>query len=93
MITDRHGIPIPDTAASETPDVLLLPLVAYDAAGYRLGYGGGYFDRTLAGCVTRPLTIGVGFALGAVATIRPQPHDIPPDWIVTELDAKHLNTP
>jgi 5,10-methenyltetrahydrofolate synthetase len=93
MITDRHGIPIPDTAVSETPDILLLPLVAYDAAGYRLGYGGGYFDRTLADCVTRPLTIGVGFASCAVATIHPEPHDIPPDWIVTELGAKHLDTP
>jgi 5-formyltetrahydrofolate cyclo-ligase len=95
MIQDRHGIPIPDTPACQTPDVLLLPLVACDAAGYRLGYGGGYFDRTLAslaGCATRPLTVGVGFAMCAVATIHPEPHDIPPDWIVTELGAKHFDT-
>lgn len=92
MITDRHGIPIPDTNVSKTPDVLLLPLVAYDTAGYRLGYGGGYFDRTLADCVTRPLMVGVGFSVSAVATIHPAPHDIPPDWIVTELGAKHFGT-
>jgi len=92
MTTDPHGIPIPDTSLSQTPDVLLLPLVAFDAAGYRLGYGGGYFDRTIASLAsaTPPLTIGVGFAASAVTTIHPGPHDIPPDWIVTELGAKHF---
>jgi 5,10-methenyltetrahydrofolate synthetase len=84
MTTDRHGIPIPDTAACETPDVILLPLVAFDAAGYRIGYGGGYFDRTLAALEPRPLAIGVGFELALVASTRPGPHDIRLDAIVTE---------
>jgi 5-formyltetrahydrofolate cyclo-ligase len=84
MTTDPHGIPVPATAASPLPDVLLLPLVAFDTAGYRLGYGGGYFDRTLAACNPRPLTIGVGFDLGAVASIHPEPHDVPLDLIITE---------
>lgn len=105
MCHDPYGIPVPDTdtlaPASQTPDVLLLPLVAYDMAGYRLGYGGGYFDRTLgnlanqaslAGGIAQPLTIGVGFSTGAVTTIYPEPHDIPPDWIVTELGAKHFGS-
>jgi 5,10-methenyltetrahydrofolate synthetase len=98
MTTDPHGIPIPDTSPSQTPDVLLLPLVAFDAAGYRLGYGGGYFDRTIANLasltndIAHPLTVGVGFASSAVTTIHPAPHDIPPDWIVTELGAKHFDT-
>jgi 5-formyltetrahydrofolate cyclo-ligase len=49
-----------------------------------LGYGGGFFDRTLAAYSTRPRTIGIGFELGRMTTIRPQPHDIPMDVIVTE---------
>lgn len=84
MTTDPHGIPVPATAAAAPPDVLLLPLVAFDPAGYRLGYGGGYFDRTLAGCAPRPLAVGVGFDLCAVASIQPEPHDVPLDLIFTE---------
>lgn len=89
MVQDPHGIPVPDNPACPPPDVLLLPLVAWDADNFRLGYGGGYFDRTLASCNPHPVTIGVGFALGEVATIRPEPHDIPLDWIVTENGPRH----
>ena len=64
--------------------MLLVPLLAFDATGYRLGYGGGYFDRTLAAIVPPPETIGVGFELGRVASIFPQDHDIPLGCIVTE---------
>lgn len=86
MTLDPHGIPIPaDGAESPPPDVILLPLVAFDAAGYRLGYGGGYFDRTLAALTPRPLACGVGFELARTADLHPQPHDIPLDMIVTEL--------
>lgn len=85
MTRDPYGIPVPDSAAiAPPPDVLLLPLVAFDARGFRLGYGGGYFDRTLAALVPRPLTIGVGFELARVADIHPQAHDLPLDRIVTE---------
>lgn len=87
MGVDPHGIPVPATAQCAPPDILLLPVVAFDAAGYRLGYGGGYFDRTLAALAAqgvRPLTIGVGFDLARVASIRPAAHDIPLDRIVTE---------
>jgi 5-formyltetrahydrofolate cyclo-ligase len=85
MTVDRHGIPIPDSAETAVPDILLLPLVAFDAAKYRIGYGGGYFDRTLAAYVPRPYAIGVGFELARVPSVAPQPHDEPCDTIVTEL--------
>jgi len=78
------GIPEPVNGPVVTPDLLLVPLLGFDAAGYRLGYGGGYFDRTLAAWTGRPRTIGVGFELGRMPTIQPQPHDIPLDAIVTE---------
>lgn len=90
MSVDRHGIPIPAAGDALVPDVVLLPLLAFDAQGYRLGYGGGYFDRTLAALVPRPLSIGVGFELARVADIRPQPHDLRLDAMVTEAGvARH----
>ncbi|MDP1956852.1 MAG: 5-formyltetrahydrofolate cyclo-ligase [Rhodocyclaceae bacterium] len=93
MTTDPFGIPVPQTAHCVTPDVVLLPLVAVDPAGYRLGYGGGYFDRTLAAAVPRPLTIGVGFELAIVPDIHPEPHDIPLDIIVTETGMRLTRQP
>jgi 5-formyltetrahydrofolate cyclo-ligase len=78
------GIPIPAERVPMRPAVLLAPLVGFDEAGYRLGYGGGYYDRTLASLDLRPFVIGVGFELGRLATIYPQPHDVPMDLIVTE---------
>lgn len=84
MTVDPYGIPIPAAGRQAHPDVILLPLVAFDAAGYRLGYGGGYFDRTLAVMQPRPLAVGVGFDLGAIEDIRPERHDVPLDRIVTE---------
>jgi len=78
------GIPIPKTNEIVWPDLVLVPLVGFDTANYRLGYGGGYFDRTL-GCLSpRPLTIGVGFELSRLDSVHPQPHDVPMDFIVTE---------
>jgi 5,10-methenyltetrahydrofolate synthetase len=84
MTEDRHGIPIPAGDATVTPDVVLLPLVAFDALGYRIGYGGGYFDRTLAALSPRPMAVGVGFEQARVESVRPEPHDVRLDAIVTE---------
>ena len=84
---DTSGVfdlPVPVGTDVVTPDALLIPPVGFDALGYRLGYGGGYFDRTLAAMQPQPLKIGVGFELSRMATIRPQPHDIPMDFIVTQ---------
>lgn len=87
LVPDRYGIPTPASGDWLLPDAILLPLNAFDAAGYRLGYGGGYFDRTLAALRPRPLAIGVGFEINRVESIRPQAHDEPLDWIVTEAGA------
>jgi 5,10-methenyltetrahydrofolate synthetase len=77
------NIPVPAEGAEVVPSVVIAPLVGFDVAGYRLGYGGGYYDRTLAALAPRPLAIGVGHPYGALATTYPQPHDVPMDWIVT----------
>jgi 5-formyltetrahydrofolate cyclo-ligase len=66
------------------PGIALAPLVGWTDEGYRLGYGGGYFDRTLAALQPRPFTIGIGFHAARLTTIFPQQHDIPLDVIVTE---------
>ncbi len=77
-------IPVPAEDDRVIPTTLLVPLVGFDDRGYRLGYGGGYYDRTLAGFQTRPLAIGIGYELAHLETIYPQPHDIPMSAIVTE---------
>jgi len=84
MVEDRYGIHIPAQGDTLRPDVILMPLNGFDEAGYRLGYGGGYFDRSLAALHPRPRAIGVGFELARVDSIRPQAHDLPMDFIVTE---------
>lgn len=89
MQIDRHGIPVPAGGQATVPDIVLLPLVAFDENGFRLGYGGGYFDRTLAALVPRPLSIGVGFELARAPDVRPQAHDIPLDAVVTEAGIVH----
>ncbi len=84
LLTDAYGISFPAREEELIPDVLLIPVNAFDQQGYRLGYGSGYFDRTLASLHPSPLTIGIGFELARVASIAPESHDIPLDIIVTE---------
>ena len=84
MSNDRYGIPSPSEGEFIIPQALLIPVNAFDAQGYRLGYGGGFFDRTLTSLKPRPLTIGIGFELARVDTIHAQPHDIRLDAVVTE---------
>ncbi|MGH8227974.1 MAG: 5-formyltetrahydrofolate cyclo-ligase [Steroidobacteraceae bacterium] len=74
----------PANAEAVLPDVVIAPIVGYDAECYRLGYGGGYFDRTLASLPRRPRVIGIGYAQSAIPTIYPLAHDIPMSEIVTE---------
>jgi 5-formyltetrahydrofolate cyclo-ligase len=76
-------IPVPAEGNAVLPDTLLVPLLGFDEERYRLGYGGGYYDRTLAAMARRPLTIGVGFEMSRLTTIHPQSHDIPMDLIIT----------
>jgi 5-formyltetrahydrofolate cyclo-ligase len=84
LIDGVWGIPIPQKREITLPHAVLAPLVGFDQQCYRLGYGGGYFDRTLAALAPRPLAIGVGFELSQLDTIHPQDFDIPMDLIVTE---------
>lgn len=78
------NIPVPAGGDALLPDIVVAPLVGFDDAGYRLGYGGGYYDRTLAAMPTKPFTIGVGFAHGRLSTIYPQWHDVPMDKLLVE---------
>ena len=84
MEEDAYGIPKPKDTEVIVPTLLFVPCVGYAPGGYRLGYGGGFFDRTLAAMPKRPLVVGVGYAGSRIATIYPQPHDIPMDIIVTD---------
>ena len=84
MTRGVYDIPVPDGTELVVPDAAIVPMNGFDEQGYRLGYGGGYFDRTLAACTPRPLAIGVSFELARLPTIHPQPHDIAMDFIVTE---------
>ncbi|MEO6340301.1 MAG: 5-formyltetrahydrofolate cyclo-ligase, partial [Caulobacteraceae bacterium] len=84
MAMGVYDIPYPAEGEPVIPDTVISPLVGFDPAGYRLGYGAGYYDRTLASFPAKPLVIGVGFELSRMETIQPQPHDIPMDVIVTE---------
>jgi 5-formyltetrahydrofolate cyclo-ligase len=76
-------IPYPADGAEVVPTAVIAPVVGFDTDCFRLGYGGGFFDRTLVGFAARPQVIGVGYASALIPTIFPQPHDIPMDWIVT----------
>jgi 5-formyltetrahydrofolate cyclo-ligase len=84
MARGMFNIPVPGEQRPVRPDLLIVPLVGFDRAGYRLGYGGGYYDRTLAASNPRPVAIGIGFAEAELETIHPQPHDIPMSRIVTD---------
>ena len=88
LVDGVWNIPIPEKRQIVVPQVVLAPLVGFDRECYRLGYGGGYFDRTLAALVPRPSAIGVGFELSRLATIYPQDFDIPMDLIVTEAGVR-----
>jgi 5,10-methenyltetrahydrofolate synthetase len=77
-------IPIPVGGDEVVPNVVIFPVVGFDPKGYRLGYGRGSVDRTLAATQPKPRVFGVGYTQAAIETIYPQPHDVPMDAIVTE---------
>jgi 5,10-methenyltetrahydrofolate synthetase len=78
------GILHPAQGEPVKPAALLIPLVGFDQKGFRLGYGAGFYDRTIATYETWPLKIGVGFDFQRMNDIHPHQHDIPMDFIVTE---------
>jgi len=78
------NIPVPHGIEVVVPDVVIAPVVGFDRDCYRLGYGGGFFDRTLSTMPNTPRVFGVGYSQAAIATIYPQPHDVPMNLVVTE---------
>jgi 5-formyltetrahydrofolate cyclo-ligase len=84
LVPSRYGIPEPAQGEIVEPDVFIVPLVGFDTQLYRLGYGGGFYDRTFA-ATTKPVKrIGVGFECARIDTIYPQGFDVPMDMVVTE---------
>ncbi|MGE5271464.1 MAG: 5-formyltetrahydrofolate cyclo-ligase [Thiohalocapsa sp.] len=88
LVDGVWNIPVPEKREIVVPAIVLAPVVGFDPQCYRLGYGGGYFDRTLAALMPRPWAIGVGFEVQAIATIHPQPFDVPMDLVVTEATTR-----
>ena len=84
MATGALDIPYPVDSPEVVPQAVLLPMNGWDSGGYRLGYGAGFFDRTLASLAKKPAVIGVSYEIAKVQTIHPQNWDIPVDWVVTE---------
>ena len=84
LVPGTWRIPVPAERVPANPSILIVPLLGFDEAGFRLGYGGGYYDRTLTAMRPRARTIGAGYESGRLPTIYPQPYDIPMDVIVTE---------
>lgn len=84
MEEDAYGIPKPKDTPAFEPTLLLVPCVGYGPRGVRLGYGGGFYDRTLACLTPRPATVGLGYAHGFVPWLEAEPHDVPLDAILNE---------
>ena len=86
MVPGAFGAAIPDTSKTLEPDILIVPLAAFDAKGFRLGYGGGFYDRTLERLrAMQPITaIGFAYDLQECAEVPTEPTDQPLDLIVTE---------
>jgi 5-formyltetrahydrofolate cyclo-ligase len=84
MEEDAYGIPKPRGTPRFEPTLLLVPCVGYGPNGVRLGYGGGFYDRTLATLQPRPRTVGVAYSHGFVPWLTPEPHDVPLDAVLTD---------
>jgi 5-formyltetrahydrofolate cyclo-ligase len=84
MASGVYDLPVPAGTDALVPDALLVPPVGIGQQGDRLGYGGGFFDRTLAALEPRPLTVAHAFELSRIPTTYPQPHDVLMDFVVTE---------
>ena len=84
MEEDAYGIPKPKDTEAFEPQLLLVPCVGYGPSGLRLGYGGGFYDRTLAALAPRPVTVGVGYSHGLLPWLKAEPHDVPLDVMLTD---------
>lgn len=93
MEIDAYGIPKPKGTAAFEPTLLLVPCVGFGPRGLRLGYGGGFYDRTLAALAPRPYTAGLAYAHGFVPWLQAQAHDVPLDAVLTEEGVAWQATP
>jgi 5-formyltetrahydrofolate cyclo-ligase len=84
MEEDAYGIPKPKDTELIVPTLLFVPCVGYGPGGYRLGYGGGFYDRMLASLDPKPFTVGLGYGPGFVDDLEPEPHDVPLDAILND---------
>ncbi len=84
MEEDAYGIPKPKDTELIVPTLLFVPCVGYGPGGFRLGYGGGFYDRTLATLQPRPLTVGLGYSHGWLPDLEAEPHDVPLDAILND---------
>jgi 5,10-methenyltetrahydrofolate synthetase len=84
MEPDAFGIPKPKDTEVFEPRLLLVPCVGFGPGGVRLGYGGGFYDRSLAALQPRPVSVGLSYSNGFVPWLRAEPHDVPLDAILTE---------
>lgn len=84
MQASAFGIPVPAQGRIVQPECLLVPCVGFDHQRYRLGFGGGYYDRTLANLVPWPLAVGIAFEASKLESIDPQPHDVQLDVVITD---------
>jgi len=84
MEEDAYGIPKPKDTEAFEPQLLLVPCVGFGPRGMRLGYGGGFYDRTLADLQPRPVTVGVGYSHGYVPWLEAEAHDIALDVVLTD---------
>jgi 5,10-methenyltetrahydrofolate synthetase len=84
MEEDDFGIPKPKDTPAFEPTLLLVPCVGFGPKGVRLGYGGGFYDRTLATLQPRPYTVGLAYANGFVPWLVAEPHDVPLDAVLTD---------
>jgi 5,10-methenyltetrahydrofolate synthetase len=87
MEEDAYGIPKPKDTEIIVPTLLFAPCVGYGPGGFRLGYGGGFYDRMLASLSPKPFSVGLGFGMGFLADLEPEPHDMPLDAILNEHGA------
>ena len=87
MEEDAYGIPKPKDTEIIVPTLLFAPCVGYGPGGFRLGYGGGFYDRMLASLSPKPFSVGLGFGMGFLADLEPVPHDMPLDAILNEHGA------
>lgn len=84
MEEDAYGIPKPKGTEVIVPTLLFVPCVGYGPGGFRLGYGGGFYDRTLATLQPKPFTVGLGYSHGWLPDLEPEPHDVALDAILND---------